>query len=63
MQTVRLGGMTIDKLLKTAEMFKGFKKKPSMLKQLDGKYSDAGLGMKKHGVSSATIVREIREVK
>jgi len=62
MQKVRLSGITIDKLLKTAEVFKGFKKRPSVLKQLDGKYHEAGIEMKKQGITSTSVIREIREV-
>lgn len=63
MQKVRIGGITVDSLLQTAEMFKGFRKKTSVLKQLDGKYSEAGIEMKKQGITSTELIREIREVK
>lgn len=61
MQKVKFSGITVDKLLETAEMFKGFKKQPSVLRQLDGKYSKAGLEMKKLGLTSTVAVRDIRE--
>ena len=61
MQKTDLSGITIEKILQTAEMFKGFKKKPSMLKHLDGKYYKEGLEMKKQGITSTTIIKEIRE--
>jgi len=32
-----------------------------MLKHLDGKYYKEGLEMKKQGITSATIIKEIRE--
>lgn len=63
MQKIDLSGITVEKILQTAEMFKGFKKKPSMLKYLDGKYYKEGLEMKKQGITSTMIVKEIREVK
>ncbi|MCL4537840.1 MAG: hypothetical protein M1610_09650 [Nitrospirae bacterium] len=63
MQKVRISGITVDRLLQTAEMFKGFRKKTSVLKQLDGKYSEAGIEMKKQGITSTELIREIREVK
>ncbi|MBI4691270.1 MAG: hypothetical protein HY754_13555 [Nitrospirae bacterium] len=61
MQKVGLSGVTIDKLIHTAEMFRGFKKKSSILKQLDGKYFKTGIEMKKKGLTSVSAVREIRE--
>lgn len=63
MQKVRIYGITVDRLLQTAEMFKGFKKKPSVLKQLDGKYYKAGIEMKKQGITSTDVIKEIREAK
>lgn len=60
---ITLSGITVEKILQTAEMFKGFKKKSSMLKQLDGKYYKEGLKMKKQGITSTTLIKEIREVK
>lgn len=63
MQKAELSGITVEKILQTAEMFKGFKKQPSMLKQLDGKYYQEGLEMKKQGITSAALIKEIREVK
>lgn len=63
MQKVRISGITVDSLLQTAEMFKGFRKKTSVLKQLDGKYSESGIEMKKQGITSTELIREIREVK
>ncbi len=63
MQKVRISGITVDSLLQTAEMFKGFRKKTSVLKQLDGKYSEAGIEMKKQGITSTELIREVREVK
>lgn len=62
MQKATLRGITVDKLLQTAEMFKGFKKQPSVLKQLDGKYYKAGREMKRQGITSASVIREMREV-
>ncbi len=61
MQKAELSGITVEKILQTAEMFKGFKKQPSVLKQLDGKYYKEGLEMKKQGITSTTIIKEIRE--
>ena len=63
MQKAELSGITVEKILQTAEMFKGFKKQPSVLKQLDGKYYKEGLEMKKQGITSTTIIKEIRESK
>ncbi|MBI3582915.1 MAG: hypothetical protein HY096_03060 [Nitrospinae bacterium] len=63
MQKAELSGITVEKILQTAEIFKGFKKQPSILKQLDGKYYKEGLEMKKEGITSTTIIREIREIK
>jgi len=63
MQKTELSGITVEKILQTAEMFKGFKKQPSVLKQLDGKYYKEGLEMKKQGITSTTIIKEIRESK
>lgn len=61
MQKIRINGITVDKLLRTAEVFKRFKKKPSVLKQLDGKYCKEGIEMKKQGITSTDVIREIRE--
>ena len=61
MQKAELSGITVEKILQTAEMFKGFKKQPSVLKQLDGKYYKEGLEMKKQDITSTTIIKEIRE--
>ena len=63
MQKTELSGITVEKILQTAEMFKGFKKQPSVLKQLDGKYYKEGLEMKKQDITSTTIIKEIRESK
>ena len=63
MQKTELSGITVEKILQTAEMFKGFKKQPSVLKQLDGKYYKEGLEMKKQGITSTAIIKEIREIK
>ena len=63
MQKAELSGITVEKILQTAEMFKAFKKQPSVLKQLDGKYYKEGLEMKKQGITSTTIIKEIRESK
>ncbi len=63
MQKAELSGITVEKILQTAEMFKGFKKQPSVLKQLDGKYYKEGLEMKKQDITSTTIIKEIRESK
>lgn len=63
MQKAELSGITVEKILQTAKMFKGFKKQPSMLKQLDGKYYQEGLEMKKQDITSTALIKEIREVK
>ncbi|MDI6703415.1 MAG: hypothetical protein QME40_01900 [bacterium] len=63
MQKVGISGITVDKLLHIAEMFKGFKKKTSVLKEIDGKYVNAGIEMKKQGITSTDLIKEIREVK
>lgn len=61
MRKVSISGITVDKILQTAKVLKGFKKRPSVLKQLDGKYYKEGIEMKKHGITSTDIIREIRE--
>lgn len=63
MHKVKISGITIERLLQVANMFKGFKKKVSVLKELDGKYVDVGIEMKKKGLSSTDLIREIREAK
>ncbi|MBI3600113.1 MAG: hypothetical protein HY097_05665 [Nitrospinae bacterium] len=63
MQKAELSGITVEKILQTAEMFKGFKKQPSVLKQLDGKYYKEGLEMKNQGITSTAIIKEMRETK
>lgn len=63
MQRTDISGITVEKILQTAEMFKGFKKQPSILKQLDSKYCQEGLEMKKQGITSTMIIKEIREIK
>lgn len=54
-------GVTIERLLQTANVFKGFKKKPFVLKQIDGKYRKEGVELKKLGISSTAMIRGIRE--
>lgn len=61
MEKIKFSGITVDKLLQTAEVFKGFKKQPSVLKQLDGKYHKTGFELKKQGLTSTAVVRELRE--
>lgn len=61
MRKVSISGITVDKILQTAKVFKGFKKKQSVLKQLDGKYYKEGIEMKKEGITSTDVIREIRE--
>ncbi len=57
----KTGAITVDKIIHIAEMFKGFKKqtKASVLKELDGKYLNAGLKIKKATITD--IIRELRE--
>ena len=57
----RTAAMTVDKIIHIAETFKGFKKQPSVLKELDGKYRDAGLELKKEGKNGAELVKELLE--
>ncbi|MEK7822643.1 MAG: hypothetical protein AAB228_00185 [Nitrospirota bacterium] len=59
----KIGAITVDKIIHIAEMFKGFKKqtKVSVLKELDGKYREAGLRIKKEGKTSTDLIRELRE--
>jgi len=57
----RTGAMTVDKIIHIAETFKGFKKQASVLKELDGKYRDAGLEIKKEGKTGTDLVKQLRE--
>jgi hypothetical protein len=63
MQKTKTSGLTVDKLLQTAATLKGFKKQPSVLKKLDGKYYEAGQELKKQGITSTDIIREIRDTR
>ena len=60
---VKTGAITVDKIIHIAEMFKGFKKqaKVSVLRELDGKYWEAGLKIKKEGKTSTGLIKELRE--
>jgi hypothetical protein len=61
MTKVMSNGITINSLLETAKMFKGFKKQPSVLKQLDGKYYKSGIEMVKQGITSTDLIKGVRE--
>ena len=58
---IKTGAITVDRIIHLAEMFKGFKKQASVLKELDGKYWEAGLKIKKEGKTSTNLVKELRE--
>ncbi len=58
---IKIGAITVDRIIHLAEMFKGFKKQASVLKELDGKYWEVGLKIKKEGKTSTNLVKELRE--
>lgn len=61
MAKIMANGITINRILETAKMLKGFKKQLSVLKQLDGKYYKAGIAMKEQGITSTDAIRRVRE--
>ena len=58
---IKMGGVTVDKIIAVAEGLKGFRKnRLGIVKALAGKYAEAGEKIKMEGSSSTELVRQIR---
>ena len=58
---IKMGAVTVDKIIAVAEGLKGFRKhRLGVVKALAGKYAKAGEKIKAEGSSSAELVRQIR---